>query len=279
MNTMQKEVASKAFRIVENEYFKLRDEVKAMEDSLNSIRRLGINDYESQAEMLNQQLAMELAKNNTAGIRAIEQRLALLAQYGGVYVSLRDMLEHERKQLSQIKAKYEEAKVDATQNLPHKFVVTNAYEAEKKAYPIRWLITLIATISTLLLSFVVLIAIDRFSDEELKKIHLPTHLSIREWIGRTANAITPSKQQKWEIMDNYFSNTSFVNLMLKWRKHLAVITLIGALAGIIFRVPPSSPHSISRKLLPIRPISTAIQMKVKPNRCFRFCNRKISLTR
>lgn len=35
-------------------------------------------------------------------------------------------------------------------------------------------------------------------------------------------------------MDNYFSNTSFVNLMLKWRKHLAVITLIGALAGIIF---------------------------------------------
>jgi len=169
MNTMQKEVALKAFLIVENEYFKLRDEVKAMEDSLNSIRRLGINDYESQAEMLNQQLAMELAKNNTAGIRAIEQRLALLAQYGGVYVSLRDMLEHERKQLSQIKAKYEEAKVDATQNLPHKFVVTDAYEAEKKAYPIRWLITLIATFSTLLLSFVIFVAFDRFSDEELKK--------------------------------------------------------------------------------------------------------------
>lgn len=35
-------------------------------------------------------------------------------------------------------------------------------------------------------------------------------------------------------MDNYFSNTSFVNLMLKWRKHLAVITIIGAVAGIIF---------------------------------------------
>ncbi len=169
MNSMQKEVASKAFLIVENEYFKQRDQVKAMEDSLNAIRRLGINDYESQAEMLNQQLAMELAKNNSAGIRAIEQRLALLAEHGGSYVSLRDMLEHERKQLSQIKAKYEEAKVDATQNLPHKFVVTDAYEAERKAYPIRWLITLIAIFSTLLLSFVILIAFDRFSDAELKK--------------------------------------------------------------------------------------------------------------
>ena len=118
------------------------------------------------------QLAMELAKNNTAGIRAIEQRLALLAQYGGVYVSLRDMLEHERKQLSQIKAKYEEAKVDATQNLPHKFVVTDAYEAEKKAYPIRWLITLIATFSTLLLSFVIFVAFD-ILDESKKFIPTP----------------------------------------------------------------------------------------------------------
>ncbi len=35
-------------------------------------------------------------------------------------------------------------------------------------------------------------------------------------------------------MDNYFSNTSFVNLMLKWRMHLAVITLVAAVAGMVF---------------------------------------------
>ena len=169
MNMMQKEVAFKAFKIVENEYLKLKGEVKAMEDSLNAIRKLGIHDYESQAEMLNQQLAIELAKNNSKGIKALEERLNVLAEYGGAYVSLRDMLEHERKQLSQIKAKYEEAKVDATQNLPHKFVVTNAYEAEKKAYPIRWLITLIAIISTLALALVILIAIERFSNADVKK--------------------------------------------------------------------------------------------------------------
>lgn len=169
MNVMQKEVASRAFLIVEGEYFKLRNEVKTMEDSLNAIRRLGIHDYESQAEMLNQQLAIELAKNNKTGIKAIEERLNLLSQYGGSYVSLRDMLEHERKQLSQIKAKYDEAKVDATQNLPHKFVVTNAYEAEKKAYPIRWLIMLIAVFSTLSLGLIVIIAFEKFAATEVKK--------------------------------------------------------------------------------------------------------------
>lgn len=170
MNQMQKEVASRAFVIVENEYFKLKNEVRAMEDSLNIIRRMGINDYESQAEMLNQQLAMELAKgNNSSGVKAIEQRLSVLSEYGGTYVSLRDMLEHERKQLSQIKAKYDEAKVDATENLPHKFVVTNAYEAEKKAYPIRWLILLIAFFSTIALSLVITIAFDKFMSAEVKK--------------------------------------------------------------------------------------------------------------
>lgn len=35
-------------------------------------------------------------------------------------------------------------------------------------------------------------------------------------------------------MDNYFNNTSFVNLILKWRLHLAVIIVAAALAGTIF---------------------------------------------
>ncbi len=152
MNAMQKEVAVRAFKIVEQEYFKLRDEVRAMEDSLNVIRRLGIHDYESQAEMINQQLAIELAKNNTTGIKALYEKLELLSTYGGTYVSLRDGLEHERKQLSQIKAKYEEAKVDATESMPHKFVVSSAFEAERKSFPIRWLIMVITVFSTMILS-------------------------------------------------------------------------------------------------------------------------------
>jgi len=161
MNMMQKQVATKAFQIVEKEYFKLRNNVKQMEDSLNRLRRLGINDYESQAEMINQQLAIELAKGNKAGIKALEDKMAILAEYGGYYVSIRDMLEFERKQLSELRAKYEEAKVDATQSLPHKFVVTSAFKAERKTYPVRWLIMLISFSSTFVLLILVLIILER----------------------------------------------------------------------------------------------------------------------
>lgn len=170
MNVMQKEVAVRAFRIVENEYNNIRNQVKQLEDSLNTIRRLGVHDYESQAEMINRQLAIEIARNNKQGVKALYEELDILSKYGGIYVSLRDMLEHERKQLSLIKARYEEAKVDATENLPHKFVVTSAFPAERKSYPIRWLIALIALFSTLFLALIIIIITEQTSEPKKKTL-------------------------------------------------------------------------------------------------------------
>lgn len=168
-NAMQKERAVKGFLIVEREYEQLRNEIAVMEDSLRSIREKGVYDYESQSEMLNRQLAIEIARGNTIGIRALDDKLSLLAKYGGTYVSLRDMLEHEKKQLSYLKARYEEAKVDAHENLPQKFIVETAYKAEKKSYPIRWIIVLVSTISAFLISVLVIISLERISKAGLIK--------------------------------------------------------------------------------------------------------------
>ncbi len=152
INQMQKQIAIKAFEIVKGEYEKLLGEIKVKEDSLTVLRQFGVHDYESQSEMFNRQLAVEMAKGQTESVARLEKKLDILAKYGGPYVSLRDALEHDKKQLSELKAKYEEAKVDATQSLPHKFVVNTAYKAERKSYPIRWLIVVVATFSMLLLT-------------------------------------------------------------------------------------------------------------------------------
>ncbi len=237
MNAMQKEVAVKAFRIVENEYLKLRDQVAFMEDSLNEIRRLGVHDYESQAEMMNQQLAIELAKGNKEGIKRLEEKLEVLSRYGGTYVSIRDMLEHERKQLSQIKAKYDEAKVDANENLPHKFVVTNAFAAERKSYPIRWLIMVIAVSSAFFLSIFAVIALDKIQLTQKKKVSFDWRPKLPKLIIIPQRNQQVIKQPKTNVMDNYFNNTAIVRLILKWKVHLAVITVIAAVLGAIFSGP------------------------------------------
>ncbi len=167
---MQRQRATLGFKIVQAEYLQRLAEIHQMEDSMTFLRQKGIHDYETQAEMINQQLAIEIAKNNTYGIRALEAKLDTLAKYGGPYVSLRDALEHEKKQLSVLKSKYEEAKVDAEEELPQKFVVSTAYGAERKSYPIRWLIVLISTISAFLLTILVIIIIENISKTEVVNI-------------------------------------------------------------------------------------------------------------
>jgi uncharacterized protein involved in exopolysaccharide biosynthesis len=162
-NDMQKQRAQRAYEIVKDQYFKQRDEVAEMEDSLSKLRAFGVHDYESQAEMINQQLAIELARDNVGGVRRLEEKLEILAKYGGPYVSIRDALEYEKKQLSMLRAKYEEAKTDAEQVLPVKFVVNSAYKAERKSYPIRWLIVLVATISVFLFALILLLIVENIN--------------------------------------------------------------------------------------------------------------------
>jgi capsular polysaccharide biosynthesis protein len=158
INKMQKERARKALQIVEREYFDLQTGMKKKEDSLAYIMKVGVLDYESQAEVFNGAYAKALAEGKMEGAKKVEQKLHILAKYGSAYVSLRDLLFRETERLSVLGQKYMEAKVDAEQDLPHKFIVDRAYPAEKKSTPIRSLIVLISTISTFflaLLAFVI----------------------------------------------------------------------------------------------------------------------------
>lgn len=166
-NNIAKERAMEAFNIVKEEYLDLRNEINKMEDSLTKLRHMGIHDYESQAEMFNQQIAKEVANNDQQGVKALEKKMDVLAEYGSGYVGLNQQLEYEREKLSHLKRKYREAKVDAFKVLPQKFVVDHAYESEKIAYPIRWLIITIATLSALLMTVIVLLILKNI--RELRK--------------------------------------------------------------------------------------------------------------
>lgn len=154
---MQRQRSLKAYQLVKEEYFGLKAEVDAMEDSLSRLRELGVHDYESQAERITEELAKQLAKGNQAAVKRLNDKLDVLAQYGGAYVSMRDALEYEKKHLSEVKAKYEEAKMDAQADLPHKFVVEKAYAPERKSYPIRWLIVFVSSIAAFILALMTII--------------------------------------------------------------------------------------------------------------------------
>jgi len=157
---MQRERALEALALVEKEYLTLQMQISELKDSLTKISSLGIVDYESQAEVINNAWGLAVLNNNQTAARKLQEKLDVLAKYGGAYVSLRDYLEFQNESLSNLKTKYAEAVVDATQTLPTKFVVNNAVKAEKKSYPIRWLIVVLSTFSAFILSLLLLVIYD-----------------------------------------------------------------------------------------------------------------------
>jgi len=158
MNHLQKTRSIRAFEIVEKEYRKLELEINMLNDSLTKLRALGINDYESQSEVYNQALAQAILKNNSKAVDALEKRINSFSEYGSSYMQITNYLKFQTEQLSILHSKYAEAKVDVEQNLPHKFIVSEAFAAEKPSYPIRWLVVLIGVFSSLiLLTFILLI--------------------------------------------------------------------------------------------------------------------------
>lgn len=159
-NEMQKERARRGFEIVKKNYEDIQNEIKILDDSLQKIRQKGVNDYETQAEMLNQELAIQIGKGNKQGVERIEAKLDTLSKYGGIYVLLRNNLGYKIDQLNKIKAKYDEAKIDAEEYIQQKFTVDNAFKAEKKTTPVRWLIVALSTFSAFLLTVLILIFIE-----------------------------------------------------------------------------------------------------------------------
>lgn len=163
MVRMKHERALEAFKIVDGEYSLLKREINATEDSLHKLMELGINDYESQAERLNEALGKAIVEGRTSAAMELDKKMKTLSTYGTAYMSLRDNLYRMREQSNLLKEKHEQSKVDAQQTISEKFVVDRAFPAEKKSYPIRWVIVAISTIATLIIT---LLAISLFENYE-----------------------------------------------------------------------------------------------------------------
>ena len=154
--------ARQGLEIINREYEEKLAFMQSMNDSLEKIREKGLIEIETQSEVLMSALYRAIAAGQTKGIETLEQEREVLAKYGTQYVSLTENLDYNREHLALLRSKREEVQVDATDHLTHTFVVDRAYPAEKKSYPVRWLIVVISTFSAFLLTILAIIAVENF---------------------------------------------------------------------------------------------------------------------
>jgi hypothetical protein len=168
-NDMMRQRSVKGFEVVAAEYNAMKAEKDKIVDSLITLGSLGVNDVEYQSQVLNQQLAITIMNGNRTAQAALQKKLDVLGKYGGIYMALKNSLEFKTEQLILLETKYKQAKVDAEENLPQKFIVSDAYKAERKSYPIRWLIIMVSTVAALFMSIIVIMVMDKISDYNAHK--------------------------------------------------------------------------------------------------------------
>ncbi|MCR5036995.1 MAG: hypothetical protein K6A73_06690 [Bacteroidales bacterium] len=78
-------------------------------------------------------------------------------------------LDMEKANLNLLKMKYDDARINATETIPHKFVVTKAYVADKHVYPVRWLIVIVTFFATLVVITMVLAAFEYSENKNKEK--------------------------------------------------------------------------------------------------------------
>jgi uncharacterized protein involved in exopolysaccharide biosynthesis len=150
-NRIQQERAQQGLLVVEMKYTELGNRIDLLSDSLGIIRSKGINDYQSQAEVVNKEYASAVASGNQRAIAALQEKLDTLSKYGSAYLSLSSELDLLTEQKVLLERKREEIKTDAESFVPQIMPIDFAYEADSKTYPKRLLISLGAAFSGLIL--------------------------------------------------------------------------------------------------------------------------------
>ncbi len=144
-NQIRYQRALQAYEIAQKRFQDMQQEVKSLEDSLRRVMRSGVYDIEGQSSMLTRQLAKDVSANNQDGVRALEQRLDVISDHGGAYIFLAAQLKDISETVAYIQRRDHEAKADLENFVSFKFILDEAYEAERKVYPVRWLIVFLVT--------------------------------------------------------------------------------------------------------------------------------------
>ncbi|MBL57331.1 MAG: hypothetical protein CMP61_09090 [Flavobacteriales bacterium] len=144
---LQDEKLIEAVNTVKEMMEQKREERDRLEERLGVLRKeYGILDYKSQVKNLSKEYYKMLAKGNSSPgkVQKVKDELDNLKQKGVEYENLSGRLWSARDSYNSYKLKYEEHVKELNRKKEYAVNIVNPYEADKKTYPIRWLIVVVS---------------------------------------------------------------------------------------------------------------------------------------
>ncbi|MCO5254409.1 MAG: Wzz/FepE/Etk N-terminal domain-containing protein [Bacteroidetes bacterium] len=174
------ERAVPALHIIEKAYQEKQTMIDGLHKQMQELGHQGVVNYEEQSKSIQEALiiagggALKGDSKMKTGQKVVDDlldRQSKLVEFGGMYLSIVEKIKLEEEKLSDIKAKLDRAKVDVDETMTNQFRVSDATPAEKKSYPVRWLIVVISLMVALTGSTIVFAFVEKVRNNKKEKVH------------------------------------------------------------------------------------------------------------
>ena len=150
-------------KIAKRDLIIIQHQSDSVRSKLDEMRRdYHIFDYESQAKEITKGMAKVFAeqKMNTAGGKELDKWMRSLAEKGGEYEAMDKLQKSLLAQTDSLKREINRSESDATKQISYGQRVQNPVPADKKSYPVRWLIVLLSTFAAEFFAMIVVLFLD-----------------------------------------------------------------------------------------------------------------------
>ncbi len=157
---MRRARSLQAMNFTQSELESLKDEIVLYEDSMAMLRAKGVYDYYSQVPALTEEYATAIRKGHKDRALTLKIELDSLSVWGHVYNKYSKKIEKLYNTEDDLQHKLDQFTIDLNNTVPVKFIVDEAKVADKKSYPIRWLIVVMSTAAAFFFTLVMLLIMD-----------------------------------------------------------------------------------------------------------------------
>ena len=160
VRSLMREKTGEIVKMLKKQMDDRQAERDTLESKLDKIRKeYNILDYGSQVREATRGYVLPNGKNQNAS-----NILNSLILKGGEFNILNAQLESAVRNYLNVKTDYDNAIKDLTKELTYTNVINKPVPADKKCYPIRWLIVVLSAAASLLLSIIILIGIEKYRE-------------------------------------------------------------------------------------------------------------------
>jgi capsular polysaccharide biosynthesis protein len=168
---MQRDKSLEILKIDETQLAQKQIQIDTLGKKLDTLRvHYGILDYTVQTKESMKAYYKMLGGSGKGNMNSVTGTIENLKTKGGDFILLSDLFYAATASYNKLKEDYENALKDVTKELTYTNYVSSPIPADKKTYPIRWLIVVITTLATFIFSMIVIMLLENAKRKEDEKI-------------------------------------------------------------------------------------------------------------